>query len=120
MATVLVCMLQEHGHLNPSFKISRTLRARGHDVRYFAIPDLAAHIEAQGFDCVPFLPELYPRGTLEADDRLGLLERRRGVTRRFRVACERLLPGGSLRAAIERLAPRAMIVDVNRSEERRV
>ena len=28
------------------------------------------HIEAEGFDYMPYLPELYPKGTLQAKDRL--------------------------------------------------
>ena len=51
-------MLPENGHLNPSFKLMRTLQQRGHEVRYLAPRALAGTLEAQGFPVEPFFPEL--------------------------------------------------------------
>jgi zeaxanthin glucosyltransferase len=113
--TILVSMLQEHGHLNPSFKVSRTLKARGYDVKYFGILDFKAYIESQGFECVPFLPGLYPRGFIEAEDQhqRGRLEARRAITVRYKLETEWLLAPTGLRTTLERLRPQLMIVDVN-------
>jgi MGT family glycosyltransferase len=88
-------MLQETGHLNPSFKLMRNLRARGHDVRYLAAPQLAAQIEAQGFRTLPLLPEmLEENASMEGGGKLALVKKRRAITQRFRETASRLLSAG--------------------------
>lgn len=112
MTTILFSLLQEHGHLNPSFKVARELARRGHDVKYLAILDFEAHIRGQGFDFVPFLPELHPRGFIQEQDRLGTYASRRGVTERFDAIAESLR-GGALRRQLLALAPAAVVADIN-------
>jgi len=86
-------MLNESGHLNPTFKLARALRERGHDVRYLATEDARAIIEAQGFVVEPLFPDLFPRGVLARDEALGTLARRRTITRRYRSLLDRLEKG---------------------------
>jgi zeaxanthin glucosyltransferase len=93
--TLLVAMLQETGHLNPSFKMMRNLRARGHDVRYLSAPQLAAHIEAQGFRTVPLLAEMLEDGPSLERGKLALVKKRRAITLRFRETAQRLLSAGA-------------------------
>jgi zeaxanthin glucosyltransferase len=92
--TLLVALLQETGHLNPSFKMMRNLRARGHDVRYLASPQLAANIEAEGFRTVPLLPEMLEDAPSVERGRLALVKKRRAITQRFRDSAKRLLSAG--------------------------
>jgi MGT family glycosyltransferase len=91
---LLVAMLQETGHLNPSFRLMRNLRARGHDVRYLAAPQLAAHIEAQGFRTLPLLPEMLEDAPSTEGGKLALVKKRRAITQRFRETANRLLSAG--------------------------
>ena len=108
--TILFAMLNESGHLNPTFKLAKTLKARGHDVRYLAIADLQPLLEGQGFDVEPLLPELFPRGALQAEQQLGTLARRRAITRRYRALLERLHVAAPFDLA--RVSPTMMLVDV--------
>ncbi len=65
MATILFSLLPEEGHLNPSFRIARGLRERGHQVLYLAFEDLRERILSEGFEFVPLFPDLYPEGLLQ-------------------------------------------------------
>jgi UDP:flavonoid glycosyltransferase YjiC (YdhE family) len=64
MATILFSPLPEEGHLNPSFKVARGLRERGHQILYLAFEDLRDRILSEGFEHVPLFPDLYPAGLL--------------------------------------------------------
>lgn len=110
--SLLVAMLQETGHLNPSFKLMRSMRARGHDVRYLATPALAPYIEAQGFPVVPFFPDLAQAEMPEAGGKLGLLRRRRAITAHYKAVAERLLVEG---AGAFGVRPRAVLVDITQT-----
>lgn len=65
MATVLLSLLSEEGHLNPTYKVARGLRDRGHRVLYLASEDLKEPVGRQGFELVPLFPDLEPAGFLE-------------------------------------------------------
>jgi zeaxanthin glucosyltransferase len=90
---LLVAMLQETGHLNPSFKLMRALQQRGHQVRYLATPELADYVAAQGFEVVPFFPELFREPA--AAGPLRVLAQRRAITARYQAINERLLQEGA-------------------------
>src|SRR5687767_9732825 len=86
--TVVFAMLQESGHLNPTFKLGRALKSRGLHVVYLAIPDLEDHIRAQGFATLALFPELFPKGGAHAQ--LGVVGRRRLITKRYRAMLDQL------------------------------
>jgi len=65
MATILFSLLPEEGHLNPSFRLARGLRERGHQVLYLAFEDLRDRILSEGFEFVPLFPDVYPAGLLQ-------------------------------------------------------
>ncbi|MDB4987995.1 MAG: hypothetical protein JWN04_3173 [Myxococcaceae bacterium] len=104
---IVLAMLNESGHLNPTFKLSKALTARGHDVRYLAIEDLRGSIEAQGFRVEPLYPDLFPAGMLRADEQLGTLAKRRVITARYKALLARLK-----KAAPVATAPALLLVDV--------
>lgn len=110
-ALLLVAMLQETGHLNPSFKLMRALKARGHDVRYLAESALAPYIEAQGLSVLPFFPDL-PREPAAQNGKLAVLRERRAITARFRAIAERLANQGSHAFG---LRPSLALVDVTQT-----
>jgi len=62
MGTVIFVMLPEPGHMNPSFKLAKTLQKRGHQVCYISIQDCEADIRAQGLSVIPIFEEMLPRG----------------------------------------------------------
>ncbi len=88
--TVLFAILPEGGHLNPTWKVARGLRARGFSVRYLLPEDLRATAEAQGFTVDGLFPDLFPRGYAAAEEALGTLDRRRSITSRYAAVLQRL------------------------------
>src|SRR4028118_1488201 len=64
MATLAFLIEHEEGHLNPTFRLARRLAARGHRVVYLGLPDGGDLVRKQGFEFIPILEDLFPRGTL--------------------------------------------------------
>ncbi|KPL91448.1 glycosyltransferase [Herpetosiphon geysericola] len=62
MATIVISMFPEEGHLIPSFKLGKRLKAQGHRVYYLALADFEAYVRSQGFDYLALLPEEFPLG----------------------------------------------------------
>ncbi len=62
MATIVISMFPEEGHLIPSFKLGKSLKAQGHQVYYLALADFEAYIRTQGFEYLALLPEAFPKG----------------------------------------------------------
>jgi zeaxanthin glucosyltransferase len=62
LATILIMTLPEKGHLNPSLKISRTLKARGHRVWHCNLIDFEEYILSQGLEFVPLFETVAPKG----------------------------------------------------------
>jgi zeaxanthin glucosyltransferase len=113
MSTLVFAMLNESGHLNPTYKLGKALRARGHDVRYLAIADVRTQIEAQGFAVEPLYPDLFPEGLLAREEQLGSIAKRRAITQRFEALLERLLTEPPL--ALERVLPDLLLIDVTQT-----
>jgi MGT family glycosyltransferase len=64
MATIAFLIEHEEGHLNPTFRLARRLAARDHRVVYLGLADGGDFVRAQGFEFIPILEEVFPRGTL--------------------------------------------------------
>jgi UDP:flavonoid glycosyltransferase YjiC (YdhE family) len=60
MASIVLIMLPETGHLNASFKIAKRLKANGHRVYYAEPKYVERQVTAQGFEFVPLLEEFFP------------------------------------------------------------
>ena len=54
------------GHLHPMTTLGRKMKARGHEVTFFGLPDAARIVHSAGLDFVPFGEEEYPVGTTPA------------------------------------------------------
>src|SRR5499426_1309796 len=52
------------GHLNPMTTLARTLQARGHDVVFLSLADVAPCVEAAGLPFAPCAEAAYPAGSL--------------------------------------------------------
>lgn len=112
-AQLLFAMLNESGHLNPTFKLARALRARGHEVRFLATPDVRRLIDGQGFDVEPLYPDLFDEAELAREQALGTLARRRAITARYHALLRRL---GSSPPWPSSRAPDLLLVDVTQPQ----
>ena len=88
----------------------RTLQKRGHDVRYLATPELSAYVCAQGFEALPFFPELFRDGA--AAGKLDVFAERRAITARYRAMNEHLLEEGAHAFGVR---PALALVDVTQT-----
>jgi zeaxanthin glucosyltransferase len=109
--TITFAMLNEAGHLNPTFKLAQALTDRGHHVRYLATADVAELIAARGFAVDPLYPDLFPRGVIAADQKLGRLAQRRAITARYQALLDRLAQGSPLS-----VQPSLLVVDVTQTQ----
>jgi zeaxanthin glucosyltransferase len=63
-ATIAFLIEHEEGHLNPTFRLARRLAARSHRVVYLGLADGGGFVRSQGFEFIPILEEIFPRGTM--------------------------------------------------------
>jgi zeaxanthin glucosyltransferase len=54
------------GHLHPMTALGRKMKARGHEVIFFGLPDAERIVRSAGLDFVPFGEEQYPVGATPA------------------------------------------------------
>ena len=108
-------MLQESGHLNPTFALARQLQTRGWDVRYLAAPDLAASIETQGFATLPLFPALFPLGSHGAAPQGNVLQRRRAITERYRQQLSQLADNHEGALVLSQARADLMLIDVTQT-----
>jgi UDP:flavonoid glycosyltransferase YjiC (YdhE family) len=66
MARIVFIPFPETGHMNPSFKLSKALKARGHQVCYLGIPDFEEYLTGQGLEFIPIFEKLCPRGFIHS------------------------------------------------------
>lgn len=64
MATIAFMLDHEEGHLIPTFKLARQLAGRGHQVYYLGLADGGDFVRRQGFDFIPILEHVFPKGTM--------------------------------------------------------
>ena len=72
MRTIVWHIPPEYGHYAPTRLLSKQLVAQGCRVVYVCELDMKEHLERDGFEHVPYLPEAYPVGSITARDRLDL------------------------------------------------
>lgn len=65
MARIVFLIEHEEGHLNPTFRLARRLAAQGHEIVYLGLADGGDSVRAQGFEFVPILEDLVPRGSVQ-------------------------------------------------------
>ena len=53
------------GHLNPMTALARRLRARGHEVVFFGVPDVEPFTRAAGLDFVSYGEAEFPVGSID-------------------------------------------------------
>lgn len=108
---ILIAMLPELGHMNPTFRIARTLQSRGHEVRYLAVADVVRHVVSQGFEPVRHLEDLQPEGSLDRVHSMSKFELRRHRTQAFEQLTEAFLDE-RMRDVLREAKPELMLIDV--------
>lgn len=71
MRTIVWHVPPEYGHFAPTCVLARQLVEQGHRSVYLSERDMQGHIEREGFEYAPYLPDRYPLGALAARDRLS-------------------------------------------------
>lgn len=64
MANIALVMYPAQGHINGTFYLAKSLRARGHTVRYYGVEDFASVVEVEGLEFSPVARAIFPRGSL--------------------------------------------------------
>jgi UDP:flavonoid glycosyltransferase YjiC (YdhE family) len=59
---ILFIPYPETGHMNPSFKLAKALKARGHEVGYVSLLDWEERVRGERLDFIPLFEEACPRG----------------------------------------------------------
>ena len=72
MATIVIAMLPELGHLNATLKLAKTLMARGHQIYYLGGSDHRAYLEQQQMRFVSLAEGLRPQTREFATRRDGI------------------------------------------------
>ena len=63
--TIAFAMLSENGHYTGTFRLARSLRARGHRIFYVGLADFEGLVKKQGFEFISFAEDLLPKGYLQ-------------------------------------------------------
>ncbi len=93
MATILFMTLPETGHLNATYKVAKTLKSRGHAIVYAQLYEFEAAVCAEGFEFVPLLAQLLPKGRPVRRDRaLSTFEELRRLCEQFADAHNKTTP----------------------------
>ncbi len=111
MAIINFVFYPETGHLNPTFKLAKTLRARGHLVHYLGLRDFEERVRSQGMSFIPMFEALYPKGFMrqaaesgmESFEAVLLLSRRSGVD---------FEPAREFAGIIQRTRPNLFVIDL--------
>ena len=77
MATIVFFPFPEFGHLNPTLKLARALKSRGHRVCYIGLADFQEYFRSQGLEFFTILEDRYPKGSSgqrSAQMKLGRVE----------------------------------------------
>lgn len=111
MATIVFVFYPETGHLNPTFKLAKTLQARGHQVYYLGLSDFEERVRSQGMSFLTMFEALCPKGFIrqaaqshvENFEAILLLARKSGVA---------FDPPGELARVVRQTRPHLFIIDL--------
>jgi UDP:flavonoid glycosyltransferase YjiC (YdhE family) len=72
MAQIVFLPLPQMGHINPTIKLAKKLKQKGHQVSYLGPADLEEYISSQGLSFFPILTQSIPKGTLPRQARMKI------------------------------------------------
>jgi uncharacterized protein (TIGR00661 family) len=113
MSSIAFVTYPETGHLNPTFRIAKTLKSRGHRISYIALPDFEDYIQSQDLDVFPIFAGLCPKGFIEQQVR-GNVESLHALLARAKQAeqTENFNPAREVHHVIQNLAPDLAVIDL--------
>ena len=76
-------MLSENGHYTGTFRLARSLQARGHRIFYVGLADFEGLVKQQGFEFISFAEDLLSKGYIQ-DFITSLSNPPRGIVPRYR------------------------------------
>jgi MGT family glycosyltransferase len=106
--------------MNASLRVAKSLRERGHHIRYIGIPDCANITEPNGIELLPVFAETFPRNLLETLQNkfinlrgMARLREIRNVTKSYQKLIDALLNGENqeIQAALDATQPDLVIVN---------
>jgi zeaxanthin glucosyltransferase len=112
MANIVIAPLYWQANMNVTFALAKKLQSTGHRVLYACIPDTEERIRSQGFDFLPILSHIFPKGTLAAqfaNEAAGEFLGREGVNARIKGMCE-LCRDGEVARATANMRPDLFLV----------
>ncbi len=110
---VLINMLPEAGHINPTFPLASMLAARGHEVVYTSLLDREAEIVGRGFGFCALHRDHVPRGRLAELEQLVIEYEREAAWGQIRDrVCEEYFDPRGVEATIRALDPDIVLTDV--------
>lgn len=110
MATIALVLDHQEGHLLPTFPLAGKLAERGHRVVYLTAADGGDFVRRNGFDFVPILEDVYPKGMFQTQrEGTGLARTAAGPAAQLQAEplqyVESLAEGPELAATVAALAP---------------
>ena len=110
---VLINMLPEAGHLNPTFPLARALTERGHDVVYTSLLDLEKSVVDRGFGFKALHADYVPRGRLAEIEQLDTESDREMEWNRIRSCIlADYFDGRDLKCAVREIDPDIILADI--------
>jgi zeaxanthin glucosyltransferase len=111
VSTIAFCPWFELGHIQPTLRLAQELKAAGHRVVYWTLPDFQNRLELQGFETVALMPDRYPTGTIERLQRMPAAEHESRAVE-ICLAYRHLVLDGAFDELLRALAPDMLIADV--------
>ena len=115
MAKILFLTLPETGHLNPSFKLAKSLKSRGHAVIYSQLYEFEECICNEGLEFFPLFGQLFPKGhQVHRDYRISLFKQVAGILDNLAFAHHKTAVDflkQELGSIFERIRPELLVMD---------
>jgi UDP:flavonoid glycosyltransferase YjiC (YdhE family) len=115
MAKILFLTWPERGHLNPSFKLAKSLKSRGHAVIYSQLYEFEEYICAEGLEFFPLFGKLFPKGhQFHQDPSVPLYEELSVILNELSIAQHKTAVDflkEELGSIFERVSPQLLVMD---------
>lgn len=113
MATIFFVPFPETGHLNATFKLAKSLKAHGHQVRYLVLPDFCEAVERQHLDVSRIFENAVPRGFINEESWESGIGTGRMLISRARELGGAFDPLREIQEAVHRFPPDLLIIDLS-------
>src|SRR5215475_12379968 len=112
MARIAFIPYPETGHLNPTLKLAKSLKSRGHQVYYLGLPDFERTITAEGLNFLPLFERLCPLGFLDQQAIARRIPNFEAMLYEGRKQGDAFQPEEEIRQAVQIIRPDLFLVDL--------